>query len=96
MSGLADSTGTPYATAHPLAPIPPRPAPDPARLPPDPHEHRPQARVDLPAGDWQAVRMCNAHPAGGGNRQPGDVVVLRGEEARALIRQGYARPVLPI
>lgn len=85
-----DRAGSSYARTHPLAP-PPVADPDANRLPRDPHN--PRAPVDVPDGHL-AVKLANAIPTSLGHHAPGDIAVLPDDEARALLRQGYAREVL--
>jgi hypothetical protein len=73
----------------------PVPAADPGANRMDWHQDvRPRAAVDVPPG-YLAVKLANATPSSAGTHLPGDVAVLPHDEAAALLRAGYARPVLP-
>ena len=88
---LADVTRTAYAGRHPMVPVP---AADPGANRLDWYQDiRPRVPVAVPLG-CLAVKLANAGATSAGNHAPGDVAVLPDAEARALLRQGYAREVL--
>jgi hypothetical protein len=52
----------------------------------------PKAQAEVPEGHI-LVRLANAHQTSAGYAGPGDMQALPADEARELLRQGYARRV---